>query len=335
MKKTLIAIVIASVSTMTVADTTIVTQSNFAHAETVHYFNLQLDEVDVNEWKMEREPVNMHNQTIIRSNIDLLYQTAVVDAKGGATISVPQSDVYQIAQIIDENHYIVDAIYPGESKTITPDMLTTGQHFYILKRTAIDAGIEEARRLQDETKIEATSATPYKGKAYDVESLNTVRSELEKQGPGTIYALGFGRPDQVQEPHFSVASATGWGGLSGDHAQYLLANGTGDISQCGAITMQVPPLDFDNGGYFSVIQYDSKGWIDVEKAGYSASEMTPNSDGSYTFHLSDGSCADKLNHIEVADNSYYWGVRLYKPTDAAALTEYIKALHAKGITAVK
>ena len=62
--------------------------------------------------------------------------------------------------------------------------------------------------------------------------------------------------------------------------------------------------------------------------------MKPNVDGSYTFHLSNGACSDKPNHIEVADDGYYWGVRLYKPINAAALTGYIKALHAKGITVV-
>ncbi len=315
-----------------VQGTVAVTLDNFANAETDHYFNIQLSEAGVNEWKHERVPVTMHNQTIIRSNIDLIYSTAVVDASESATITVPPSDVYQIAQLIDEDHYIVGVVYPGESLTVTPDMLTMGNHFYILKRTAIDGGLELAQKLQDATLIDAKTNNPYRGIQYDKASLDSVRSELEKQGPTTDYSKGFGTPEQVEEPHRTAAAATGWAGLAGEDAQYLLGKGLDSADKCGAITFQRPPLNFENNGYFSVIQYDKAGWLDVEKAGYAMSEMTVNEDGSYTVHY--GKCAvDTINHLE-ANEGYYWGLRFYRPNNAQELASFVEEIRTRGMVEV-
>ncbi len=340
MKQIILAFVAITLATNIVAkennsaiESTIVTIDNFANAETVHYFNIQLNEAAVNKWKHERKPVTMHNQTIIRSNIDLIYSTAVVDATESATITVPSSDVYQIAQLIDENHYIIGAVYPGESLTVTPDMLTSGNHFYILKRTAIDDGIELANELQNKTKIDAETNNAYVGIKYDKASLDAIRAQLEKLGPTTDYSKGFGTPEQVEEPHYNAAAATGWAGLSADHAQYLLGKGLDSADKCGAITFKRPPLNYANNGYFSVIQYNKLGWLDVEKAGYSMSEMTVNKDGSYTVHY--GKCpSNAVNHIE-ANEGYFWGIRCYRPNNAQELASYINEIRARGMVEVK
>lgn len=53
----------------------------------------------------------------------------MVDVSKGATFSVPASKTYQIIEVIDQQNYIVDVVYPGKSLTITPENLTYEEHF--------------------------------------------------------------------------------------------------------------------------------------------------------------------------------------------------------------
>jgi hypothetical protein len=41
-------------------------------------------------------------------------------------------------------------------------------------------------------------------------------------------------------------------------------------------TFDVPPLDYERNGYFSVIKYDGMGWLDVDRPGLSGSELVRN-----------------------------------------------------------
>jgi hypothetical protein len=152
---------------------------NFVHAETVNYFTKQQEQAMVNTFKHDRAAVSKDNQTIIRSNTDLLYSTAIVDVSEGATFTLPEGKAFQLMELIDENHMIPAAIYAGESVTLAMSDLTSGSFIYILMRTAVTAGIENAHRQQDAAIIDAEAANPYVGKAYNNESLDVLRSAFE------------------------------------------------------------------------------------------------------------------------------------------------------------
>lgn len=49
----------------------------------------------------ERRGIDLNNQTVIRSNFDLIYSYGVYDVTGGLKIHVPDYDLYQIVQIFD------------------------------------------------------------------------------------------------------------------------------------------------------------------------------------------------------------------------------------------
>lgn len=308
----------------------IVTRDNFVEAETAHYFVEQLKKAPVNEYFHNRVPVNVENQVIIRSNVDLIYSYAVVDVAEEATFTLAPSDEYQIAQIIDENHYIVGVAYPGESLTVTHDQLSGGDHIYILGRTATSGGLERAIELQDQRTIEAATANPYAARDFDDESRKAVGAELETHAAEADFSKGFGTPESTDPFQHLLAARLGWGGLSPEHAQYFqtMTTSTG----ADAWTFDVPPLDFDHSGYFSVIKYDEMGWLDVAKPGLSDSDLVRNDDGTISIWFGDARVADKPNVIEATEGQkFYYGIRLYRPTSAPDGVAYINRLRSTPI----
>jgi hypothetical protein len=102
----------------------------------------QLAKAPVNEYFHSRVPVNVETQVVIRSNVDLIYSFAVVDVTEEATFSLAPSSEYQVAEIIDENHYGVGVIYPGETLTVRNIDLSAGTHVYIDEDTRKSVGVE-------------------------------------------------------------------------------------------------------------------------------------------------------------------------------------------------
>ncbi|EOE4714316.1 hypothetical protein ACKC6U_004333, partial [Vibrio vulnificus] len=93
---------------------------NYVQAETDWNFRQVTNKVGVNQW-IHDAPVSKDNQTVIRSNRDVVYSIAVVDVSKGATFSVTDknNDEFQIIHIIDENHLTHKVVRRGESVTIT------------------------------------------------------------------------------------------------------------------------------------------------------------------------------------------------------------------------
>ena len=104
----------------------LVTQENFIIAETDRYFSEHVAKHPVNIIRHARQPSGPDNQFVITENQDVLYSHAVVDTTGGATITNPKWDYFSVIQIIDEDEYTIDVLYPGQSRRLTPRDLTMG-----------------------------------------------------------------------------------------------------------------------------------------------------------------------------------------------------------------
>ncbi|MBW8172612.1 hypothetical protein K0651_06055 [Ornithinimicrobium sp. Arc0846-15] len=277
--------------------------------------------------------MNVENQVIIRSNVDLIYSYAVVDVTEEATFSAPASDIYQVVQIIDENHYIAAVVYPGETKTLRRNDLTFGTHVYILARTATVDGTDKAHELQDGLTIESKTSNPFEASVYDEESLQAVKDEIEGRAAEVDYSKGFGTPETTDEQNHMLAAELGWGGLSPQHAQYV--QGFTTCSGCDEWTFSVPPLDYDHNGYFLIIKYDNKGWLDVEKPCLTDTDLARNEDGTITVRFGNAKCGAE-NLIETtAGQQYFYGIRLYRPKDIDETREFIEQLRANPIVAAR
>jgi len=306
----------------------LVDERNFTIAETDLYMLNHSNEHPVNTFRHAREMSSVDNQFVVRENRDVLYSHAVVDISEGATLINPDWDVFSVIQVIDENQYTIASIYPGEQQTFTPDDVALGNHLFLNMRTGVrsldEAGFAEAHQHQDSVRILANSATAYQPKGFETQSLDETRVRLKARADEISRPdLAMGTADQVEPESFLIASAVGIFGLPiGDAAYLNTIQPTDEVrsGQPSRITLPVPPLNFDKGGFFSVTTYDGQGWIVKENFALNNRTAEPNEDGTYTFHFN---APGQTNNIDVVDG-WTMLIRLYAPQSREAIVQYMK-----------
>ena len=306
----------------------LVDERNFTIAETDLYMLNHSKEHPLNTFRHAREMSSVENQFVVRENRDVLYSHAVVDISQGATLVNPDWDVFSVIQVIDENQYTIGSIYPGQQQTFTPDDVALGNHLFLNMRTGVrsldEAGYAEAHQHQDSVLIIANSAMAYRAKGFETQSLDETRARLKARADEISRPdLAMGTADEVEPESFLIASAVGIFGLPIGDAAYLNTIQPTGAARAGApsrITLPVPPLNFDKGGFFSVTTYDSAGWIVTENFALNHRTAEPNEDGTYTFHFD---APGQPNNIDVVDG---WTVliRLYAPESREAILQYMQ-----------
>jgi hypothetical protein len=310
-----------------------VTDYAYKVSETDFNIKRSLAKAGINEWAHQSSINNVKTQQVIRENQDVIYSSAVVDVRDGATFSVPPSKTYHIIEVIDQQNYIVDVVYPGKSLTVTPDNLTYGNYVYLNMRIRTlpdsEGGVEATRKLQQMAKIVAKSAVPYATPniVIDQAKMEAIRMAMIKDvqaGKLPDTSKSQGGPYQTNPQDHLYATAYGWGGLSIEHAAYApIANQT-EIKEgkClpSSITFTPPEIDYDRGGFWSITTYNSDGWLAKDKAAISNSEAIPNKDGSYTIRFnSPGS----PNNIETP-TPFTALLRVYVPKSKKSAMEYLE-----------
>jgi len=305
-----------------------VTAENYVQAETDWNFALQQAQAPINTWT-HNDRVTEENQTIIRSNADVMYSLALVDVSEGATLSIPErsSGALQLIHYMDGNHLTHGVIYAGESVTVTPDDLTGGDYIYILARTQITEDMEESKAAQRSMVIDAKSARPYLSKGFDPDEVIAFREKLINEvtsGAVTVDpAKSVGATlDDVDYISYFHAAAMGWGLLPPQHAQYTaFVNGQGSDAECQTITFPKPNLDFENGGFFSLTTYNADSWIEGDNFYIGHKRMKENDDGTVTI---DFNC-DTPYSVTVG-KGWNGSFRLYKALDVQETMDAVKHL---------
>ncbi|CDT81120.1 Soluble lytic murein transglycosylase [Vibrio coralliirubri] len=333
MKKTLIALSLASVATAATASVE-VTKENFVQAESTKYFNVQMDKAQINEFSHQRTMANVGTQDIIRMNQDTAYSIAVIDVSEGATITLPERNTYASALFIDINHLNPAVIYAGESITLTADDMTEGEHVYMLLRTGTKSydtrGFSDMNAYQDSVTIEAKSANAFKGVDYDQATRAATQAWTEQEvrkGKLDKPWLAMGRTfADVDKTNHLLAAGIGWAALPAAHASYTPALPGQGAKGCSSVTFDAPPLDYANGGFFSLTTYDKAGWIAEENFALNNQQAAVNEDGTYTFHFQEvgSKCPEgAVNMLDVREN--WVGIfRMYKPEDVQTIIPYTK-----------
>ncbi len=305
-----------------------VTAENYVQAETDWNFALQQENAPINTW-IHNDRVTEENQTIIRSNADVMYSLALVDVSKGATLSIPArpSGALQLIHYMDENHLTHGVIYAGESVTLTPEDLTSGDYIYILARTQITEDMEESKAAQQSMVIDAKSARPYVAKGFDPDEVIAFREELIKDVISGAVAVDPAKSvgatlDDVEYQSYYHAAAMGWGLLPPQHAQYTaFVNGQGSDAECQTITFPKPNLDFENGGFFSLTTYNAESWIEGDNFYIGYKRMKENDDGSMTI---DFNC--NTPHSVTVGEGWNGSFRLYKPLDVQETIDAVNYL---------
>lgn len=292
-----------------------VTSKNYVVAETDWNFAGQQAKAPINTWT-HNDPVTKENQTIIRSNADVVYSLALVDVSKGATLSIPKrkNGALQLIHYMDENHLTHGVIYAGESVKLTPNDLTGGNYIYLLARTQISDDLEETKAAQRSMVIDAKSAKPYQPKGFNAEEVEAFRQKLIDEvysGKATLDGFGaFGATlKDVNANDYYYGAAVGWGGLPPQHAQYTAGvNGQGSAAKCQTITFPKPKLDYKNGGFFSLTTYNAESWIGEDNFYIGHKRMKDNGDGTMTI---DFNC--DTPHSVTVSKGWNGTFRLYKP----------------------
>ena len=328
--KTMIGALILTCTMVASAQAAEVTAHNYVQAETDWNFAGQQKQAAINTWT-HNERVTEENQTIIRSNADVTYSLALVDVSKGATFSIPKrkNGALQLIHFMDENHLTHGVIYAGESITITPKDLTSGEYVYILARTQISDDLEETKRAQHSMVIKANAARPYVSKGYKAKDVKAMRQNLIGEVySGKVFidagkAAGATLMD-VDYQDYYYAAAVGWGLLPAAHAQYTASvNGQGVSDKCQTMTFPKPNLDFENGGFYSLTTYNAKSWIEGDNFYIGHERMKDNGDGTVSI---DFNC--NTPHSVTVGKNWNGSFRLYMPVDVQETMKYVTNLEA-------
>jgi len=302
---------------------------NIVRAETAKYFAEETILSGGNKMRHERTGIDLKNQTVIRSNFDLIYSYGVYDVSGGLTISVPKYDLYQIMHLFDENHITLAVVYPGDTVKLTKNDVTFGDHVYLFMRTqrrsADEKGLKELNKRQDAVIIKSGSTKPYISEVkYDAETFNKLRKHLIGPSGIKMAIIYKGFVDKLEDivfPHYQIVNLGGWGGLPAKDAFYFVVTPGDKASkngECSSTTFMPPNLQYKRNGYWSLTLYNKEGWVATDKFNTNSHKATPNADGSYTLNFN---TPGAINNLEVVEN---WNglFRAYLPESVDSIREF-------------
>jgi len=295
-----------------------VTADNFNRAETDMYLGVTVKRGGFGKFAHHREIMPIDKQTVVRTNLDTLYSSAVFDLDAGAvTITMPDAGKrFMSMQVFDEDQYSPGTFYGADSRTLTKEQIGT-RYVMVGIRTFIDPhdpkDLERVHALQDAVKVSQITLGKFEIPEWDPVSQKKVRDALIALA-GTIPDTKrmFGPKDHVDPVRHLIGTASGWGGNTEKDATYITvvpSKNDGKTVHKLVIKGEVP-VD----GFWSITVYGPDGYIPKNDQGvYSINNLsaTKDSDGSVTIQF--GGCDGKAgNCVPIAQGWNYW-VRLYRP----------------------
>ena len=308
----------ASIAQSPGVNTVPVTADNFNRAETDMYFASDIKQAGgIGKFHHHREVMPIDNQTVIRTNRDTLYSTAVFDLDASpVTITLPDPGKrFMSMLVIDQDQYAPETVHAPGTFTYTREKVGT-RYVMLGIRTFINPSdqkdIETAHALQDAIKVDQKQIGTFEVPNWDPASQKKVRDALIVLASTLSDTKGmFGPRGQVDPVRHLIGSATGWGGNAAKDATYLtVVPAKNDGRTIHKLTVKDVPVD----GFWSVTVYNAAGYLEKNEFGaYSLNNVTarPAVDGSVNMQF--GGCDGKIpNCIPITSGWNYW-VRLYRP----------------------
>jgi hypothetical protein len=239
----------------------------------------------------------------VRMNRDSLYSAAILDASSGtASITLPEGDLYQSVLMVDTDGYARKFILePG-----THMVATDTKFVWVLVRTGLEKGIDEARRMQSLVTVQGMGDSTYSSPEYDEESLAKLTriliDESMAEDDGDLYYGNY--PNQVDETKRMRSTAAGFGGMNGTNV-YKFVEAV-DNNVCMQSTFSDPKAT----EFFSFTLYDTAGYLMDGNTVINSRDMVANQDGTYIVSINCGE--DAINNIsapaDVGTIGYAWRV---------------------------
>jgi len=239
----------------------------------------------------------------VRMNRDSLYSAAILDTSSGtATITLPEGDLYQSVMMVDTEGYARRFVLePGTHKAPTDT-----RFIWLLVRTGLEKGLEEARRMQALVTVQGMGDGTYSSPEYDPESLAKMTriliDESMVEDNGDLYYGNY--PGQVDETKRMRSTAAGFGGMNGTNVYKFVESVENNV--CMQSTFSDPKAT----EFFSFTLYDTDGYLMDGKTVINSRDMSPNQDGTYTVSINCGD--DAINNIsapaDLGTIGYAWRV---------------------------
>lgn len=294
-----------------------VTADNFVRAESDLYFGEIVQKGGFARFAHERELAPIDKQSVIRSNRDTLYSSAVFDLDAApVSISLPDCGArFRSLMVLDEDHYVHGVLYSAGIYTFTREKIGT-RYVLAAVRTLVDPSdsrdLRQARALQDVTKVTQQSPGKFELPNWDSGSQKKVREALLILGSSlTDLKRTFGSRDQVDPIRHLVGAAMGWGGNPENEAMYLNVTPTkNDGTTVHKLQVKDVPVD----GFWSISVYNAEGYFEPNALNaYTLNNITgkKNADGSITIQF--GGCDEKIANCLPIIKGWNYLVRLYRP----------------------
>jgi hypothetical protein len=293
---------------------TLVTPDTYIRAESDRQFDVVANLAGgVNRLFHFRSPTPLDRQNVVRMNRDTLYSMGIVDTSRGATITVPElpKDRYVSVYLADNDHYCPFVIYTSGTHDLPTDTKYLGIGVRIQVFDPEDANeVTLVNQLQDRFIIEAGSSDPRPEFNWDMESLEVLTAQYEKESAQySSWAGMMGPRGKVDEKTRHIAAAAAWGLFPEWDATYLNYSGGHDPAICHRATYQVP----ENTAFWSITVYGNDGFMKSENNIVNSSNASFNADGTFTVHFgSKDACGDVPNRLDVTEG-WNFLMRVYRP----------------------
>ncbi|MBN9604035.1 MAG: DUF1254 domain-containing protein [Afipia felis] len=320
MSKIILAVAMAIMSTPAFAQGTVpVTIDNFIRAESDTYIGNLLKEGSLGQFRHNREPASIDNQTVIRLNRDTLYSFAVFDLDAGpVTITMPDAGKrFMSLQVINEDHYVPAVYYGPGSHTLTKKNVGT-RYVVAGVRTLVDPNdpkdLDQVHKLQDAIKVAQKGSGKLDLPNWDQASRKEIHDALlvlAKYAGG--FAHAFGAKGQVDPIRHLIGTAAGWGGNPDKDATYMSFS---PAKNDGATVYKLHVKDVPVNAFWSISLYNAAGYFEKnEYNAYSLNNITAkkNNDGSVDVQF--GGCDGKIPNCLPIMKGWNYTVRLYRPRE--------------------
>ncbi len=295
-----------------------VTADNFRRAETDMYLAGTLKTGTLGAFDHQRALAPIDAQTVVRTNRDTYYSSAVFDLDAGpVTISLPDAGSrYMSLFLLDQDHYTVLVDHAPSTNTLTRAQVGT-RYLFAIVRTFGDptdtTDIRKVHAIQDAIRVEqAGGPGSFEIPDWDAASRDHLRDSLKVLGAQLVGMAGaFGTREEVDADKHLIGTAIGWGGLPESEAMYdLVTPEVNDGKTIHRLHVAEVPVD----GFWSVTVYNADGFMERNKQeAYSINSVTatPNAEGSFDIRF--GGCDGKVKNCLPIMPGWNYAVRMYRP----------------------
>ena len=300
-----------------------VTKANYAVAETEVILGDYVRKIakgtcgtGVGEFLHQKGAMDPKERTILRPNFDTLYSFAVLDLNSPATVVLPETDRYQILEVVNEEHWIpLETAKPGGYQLTKESM--GSRYVLALVRTRVNMqdpeDLKKAGAVQDQIDLQQAAKGEFVStNKYDIDEILAMRADYNKRlaPEGVTSEMAFGKKGEISEEMRNFGVGVGWGGLTKNGAVYPIPKAV-DSTEPQTLTLKAVPSD--PRAFWSVTVYDKEGFSVGEKYNVNSAFAKENEKGEYVIHF--GGDKSKDNYLDIYSG---WNVvlRIYSPTES-------------------